>query len=96
MVRSTAWVQPAVQFESVMADVKKVVNFDTPEQFGQMSKDVLLMSTRIPMAADGIGAIVAAAGQSGIAREGSCCVLPRTPPRWAWPSICRGNRRVPR
>jgi TP901 family phage tail tape measure protein len=62
-------VQPAVQFESVMADVKKVVNFDTPEQFGQMSKDVLLMSTRIPMAADGIGAIVAAAGQAGIARE---------------------------
>ena len=62
-------VQPAVQFESVMADVKKVVNFDTPDQFGQMSKDVLLMSTRIPMAADGIGAIVAAAGQAGIARE---------------------------
>ena len=62
-------VQPAVQFESVMADVKKVVNFDTPDQFGQMSKDVLLLSTRIPMAADGIGAIVAAAGQAGIARE---------------------------
>ena len=62
-------VQPAVAFESVMADVKKVVNFDTPDQFGQMSKDVLLMSTRIPMAADGIGAIVAAAGQAGIARE---------------------------
>lgn len=62
-------VQPAVQFESVMADVKKVVNFDTPDQFGQMSKDVLLMSTRIPMAAEGIGAIVAAAGQAGIARE---------------------------
>jgi TP901 family phage tail tape measure protein len=62
-------VQPAVAFESVMADVKKVVNFDTPDQFGQMSKDVLLMSTRIPMAAEGIGAIVAAAGQAGIARE---------------------------
>lgn len=54
-------VQPAVAFESVMADVKKVVNFDTPDQFGQMSKDVLLTSTRIPMAAEGIGAIVAAA-----------------------------------
>lgn len=62
-------VHPAIAFESVMADVKKVVNFDTPDQFGQMSKDVLLMSTRIPMAADGIGAIVAAAGQAGIARE---------------------------
>jgi len=52
-----------------MADVRKVVDFDTPDQFGQMSKDVLLLSTRIPMAADGIGAIVAAAGQAGIARE---------------------------
>jgi TP901 family phage tail tape measure protein len=62
-------VKPAVAFESVMADVKKVVNFDAPEQFAQMSKDVLLMSTRIPMAAEGIGAIVAAAGQAGIARE---------------------------
>lgn len=62
-------VRPAVVFESVMADVKKVVDFDTPEQFGQMSKDVLMMSTRIPMAAEGIGAIVAAAGQAGIARK---------------------------
>ena len=64
-----ALIKPAVQFESVMADVKKVVDFDTPEQFAQMSKDVLLLSTRIPMAADGIGAIVAAAGQAGIARQ---------------------------
>ncbi len=62
-------VQPAVKFESVMADVKKVVDFDTPAEFAQMSKDVLLLSTRLPMAADGIGAIVAAAGQAGIARE---------------------------
>lgn len=62
-------VKPAVQFESVMADVKKVVDFDTPQQFAQMSKDILELSTRIPMAADGIGAIVAAAGQAGIARH---------------------------
>ena len=62
-------VQPAVKFESVMADVKKVVDSDTPGEFAQMSKDVLLLSTRLPMAADGIGAIVAAAGQAGIARE---------------------------
>jgi TP901 family phage tail tape measure protein len=62
-------VKPAVAFESVMADVKKVVDFETPDHFAKMSKDVLLMSTRIPMAADGIGAIVAAAGQAGIARE---------------------------
>lgn len=41
-------VQPAVKFESVMADVKKVVDFDTPAEFAQMSKDVLLLSTRLP------------------------------------------------
>lgn len=58
----------AVKFESVMADVKKVVNFDTPAQFQEMSRDILLMSTRIPMAAEGIGQIVAAAGQAGIAK----------------------------
>ena len=59
----------AIEFESVMADVKKVVNFDTPQQFKAMSKDILDMSTKIPMAASGIGDIVAAAGQAGIARH---------------------------
>ncbi len=61
--------QYAIKFESSMADVKKVVDFDTPEQFKAMSKDVLDLSTRIPMAADGLAQIVAAGGQSGIARN---------------------------
>lgn len=34
-------VRAAMQFESVMADVKKVVNFDSPEQFLGMQKDLL-------------------------------------------------------
>ena len=59
----------AIQFESVMADVKKVVDFDTPEQFKEMSGDILKLSTELPMAAEGIAQIVAAGGQSGIARE---------------------------
>jgi TP901 family phage tail tape measure protein len=59
---------PAVEFESVMADVKKVVNFDSPEQFRAMADDVLALSRRIPMASSGLGEIMAAAGQSGIAR----------------------------
>ncbi|WP_236054309.1 phage tail tape measure protein [Pseudomonas arcuscaelestis] len=62
-------VQAAMGFESAMADVKKVVNFDTPEQFKAMSDDVLGLSERLPMAAEGIAQIVAAGGQSGIARE---------------------------
>ena len=59
----------AIQFESVMADVKKVVDFDTPEQFKAMSGDILKLSTELPMAAEGIAQIVAAGGQTGIARE---------------------------
>lgn len=59
----------AIDFESNMADVKKVVDFDTPEQFKQMGNDVLNMSKRLPMAAEGIAQIVAAGGQAGIAKE---------------------------
>lgn len=59
----------AVKFESSMADVRKVVDFDSPEQFKQMGKDILDLSTRIPMAAEGLAEIVAAGGQSGIARD---------------------------
>ena len=61
--------QEAIKFESVMADVRKVVDFDTPEQFKAMSGDILKLSTELPMAAEGIAKIVAAGGQSGIARE---------------------------
>lgn len=59
----------AIEYESAMADVKKVVNFDTPAQFKQMGDDIGRMSDRLPMAANDIAKIVAAGGQSGIARE---------------------------
>lgn len=62
-----AGAKAAIDFESSMADVKKVVNFDTPQQFQQMGKDVLDLSERMPMAASGIAAIVAAGGQAGFA-----------------------------
>lgn len=62
-------VQQAIQFETSMADVRKVVDFESPEQFRQMSEDILRLSTELPIAADGIAEIVAAGGQSGIARE---------------------------
>ena len=63
-----AGVKAAMEFESRMADVKKVVDFDSPAQFKQMGKDVLELSTRLPMAAEGIAQIVAAGGQAGIPR----------------------------
>lgn len=59
----------AVDFESAMADVRKVVDFDTPQQFAQMNEDVLKLSNNLPMAADDIAKIVAAGGQAGIARQ---------------------------
>lgn len=59
----------AMTFESAMADVRKVVNFESPRQFAQMGEDIADMSTRIPMAAEGLAQIVAAAGRAGIARK---------------------------
>lgn len=59
----------AIKYESAMADVRKTVDFDTPEQFKQMGADILQMSQELPMSAEGIAQIVAAGGQAGIARE---------------------------
>lgn len=64
-------VKSAIAFESKMADVKKVMNFDEGQeaaQFAAMNKDVLALSRDLPMAAEGIASIYAAGGQSGIAR----------------------------
>lgn len=62
-------VRPAVAFESAMADVKKVVNFDTPQQVREMENDIKNLSKRIPLALDGLAQIVAAGGQLGVPRE---------------------------
>lgn len=62
-------VKLSIDFESAMADVKKVVDFDTPQQFKQMENDIISMSKRLPMAAKDIAAIYAAGGQSGIAKN---------------------------
>lgn len=59
----------AMEFESEMAEVRKVVDFDTPQQFKEMGQDILDLSTKMPMAASGIAKIVAAGGQAGIARQ---------------------------
>ncbi|MCW2399667.1 phage tail tape measure protein [Sphingobium sp. B2D3C] len=59
----------AMTLEAAMADVRKVVDFDSPQAFAQMTSDILDMSERIPMAAEGIAAIVAAAGRANVPRE---------------------------
>lgn len=62
-------IQSAMQFESVMADVRKVVDFDTPQQFKEMSNDILKLSQEIPVSASGLAQIMASAGQAGIAHN---------------------------
>lgn len=64
-----AGARAAIDFESQMADVRKVVNFETPTQFREMGDDIGRLSERLPMAATDIAKIVAAGGQSGIARD---------------------------
>lgn len=64
----TKSVESAVKFESAMAGVRKVIDFDTPEAFKQMEKDILAMSQRLPMTAEGLANIMASAGQAGIAQ----------------------------
>lgn len=65
----TASAKAAIDFESAMADVRKVVEFPTPEAFAQMGKDISDMSLRLPVAAEGLAAIAAAAGQAGIGAD---------------------------
>ena len=62
-------VKAAMEFESKMADVKKVVTFESPAQFKAMGQDILALSRVIPMASTELASIVAQGGQAGIARE---------------------------
>lgn len=58
----------ALSFESALADVRKVVDA-SDEQFGNMRQSIIDLSKQLPVAADGIAAIYAAAAQSGVANE---------------------------
>lgn len=60
---------PAIKFESAMADVKKVVDFKSPEGFANLSKDILNLTRTLPMTAEELAAITASGGQLGVAEE---------------------------
>lgn len=62
-------VRAASDFESAMADVRKVVDFPTPDGLQQMSDDLLDLSKRLPIAATGLAEIAASAGAAGIAAD---------------------------
>lgn len=59
----------AIGFESAMADVNKVVDFDGAAELKEMNDGIIQMTRNIPMAAEDIAKIVAAGGQAGIAKE---------------------------
>ncbi|WP_107495318.1 phage tail tape measure protein [Thalassobius sp. I31.1] len=60
--------RPAIEFESAMAGVSKVVDFDSPAGLSRMQEEILALTTSgaLPMAAEGIAEIIEAAGQAGV------------------------------
>ena len=62
-------IKQAVDFESAMADVKKVVDFQSPAELKVMEADILRLTRTLPMTAQGISSIMASAGQAGIAKN---------------------------
>ncbi|HSI42115.1 MAG TPA: phage tail tape measure protein [Xanthobacteraceae bacterium] len=60
-------VRSAMEFESAMADVTKVVDFGPGDAVKRFEKDLLDLSARLPVAVSGLANIAAAAGQAGIA-----------------------------
>lgn len=56
----------AISFQDAMADVAKVIDA-TPNQMANLRREILLLSTAMPLTAEGFASIYAAAGQSGIA-----------------------------
>lgn len=73
-VATAAPIKQAMQFESEMAEVKKVVNVDGTQAeqntyFAKLGDQVLDLTRRIPMAADEVAKLVAAGGQGGIKND---------------------------
>ncbi|WNL28123.1 phage tail tape measure protein [Arcobacter cryaerophilus gv. pseudocryaerophilus] len=59
----------AIDFESSMADVNKVVNFASNEEAKAFEQSILKMTRSIPINASGLAEIVAAGGQLGITKD---------------------------
>jgi hypothetical protein len=65
----TVAAKAAIDFESSVADVRKVVSgLETPQALGDIRQEILELSRQMPITAAGFAEIYAAAGQSGIAR----------------------------
>lgn len=70
---ATGWamtraLQPAIAFEKKMAEVGKVVDFEASDGLARLAQDIQALTTDggLPMAAEGIAEIVAAAAQASL------------------------------
>lgn len=59
----------AIDFESSMAGVRKVLDFKNDGEFKTFTQDILKMSTQMPVTADGLSQIAAAGGSLGVAKK---------------------------
>ncbi|KQI68690.1 hypothetical protein AN189_07215 [Loktanella sp. 3ANDIMAR09] len=59
-------VRAAMNFESAMADVRKVADFETAAQFDEFRASLLAMSRDIPLAVEELAALAAKGGEAGL------------------------------
>jgi TP901 family phage tail tape measure protein len=63
-------VKKAIEFESAMAGVRKVVDFKEPDGLNKFGRDLIRLSKKeIPISAAGLAEIAAAGGQLGVAEK---------------------------
>ncbi len=62
-------VKAAIDFESSMADVKKVVDFDSSEELNAFGAEIRKLSQTIPLLPTELAKITASGGQLGIAKK---------------------------
>ncbi|MBY0401803.1 phage tail tape measure protein, partial [Myxococcota bacterium] len=62
-------VREAAAFESAMADVRKVVDFASEQEFKAFRDELLALSRQVPVSVNGLAQIAAAAGAAGIAGD---------------------------
>lgn len=58
-------IRAAGAFEEAMADVRKVVDFPSPEAFRDFQNDLFQLSRRVPLTVEELSQIAAAAGEAG-------------------------------
>lgn len=62
-------IKAAIDFESSMADVKKVVDFESSEELNAFGKEIRKLSQTIPLLPTELAKITASGGQLGIAKK---------------------------